>query len=74
MLALDKVHVGSATEMLDPLIDGFPDVLNRGIEGDSIRCHHLTSFEWVGTLDLEGDVNGVRRRLATIFVVMWHNQ
>lgn len=59
MLALDKVHVGSATEMLNLIIDGSPDVLNRCIEGDSLRCHHLTSLEWVGTLDLEGDVNWV---------------
>lgn len=36
MLASDVVNVGSASEMLDVLINGSPDLLNRCAEGDNL--------------------------------------
>lgn len=36
MLAFDVVNVGSASEMLDVLINGCPDLLNRCAEGDNL--------------------------------------
>lgn len=71
MRAFDVVNVGSASEMLDVLINGFPDFLNRCAEGDDFSFQNLACCDWVLTEDLETDVDWVGRRLATMCGIIW---
>ena len=74
MLAFDVVNVGSASEMLDVLINGCPDLLNRCAEGDDFSFQNLACCDWVLTEDLETDFDGGSSRLATISGINWLNE